>query len=162
MAMEIQVLTPSQLNRLKPMLLRFAKTYGDKRITHQALRWLRDLSADEFPEGTLISVAIIQKRLAGIIAFGRYGLDEALIVVHPSHRKSNVGETLLYHALEELDKVYTRVACDNIPSLRLCFSTGLVAFRMFTGPTGKPTLWLGGGNWNRHDVTEDPARGSRR
>jgi hypothetical protein len=41
---------------------------------------------------------------------------------------------------------------DNIPSLKLCFSIGMVAFDLFTGVTGKPTLWLGIGKWDREEV----------
>lgn len=153
--MEIQILSPQRLSQLSPFLIPFIRKYGERRITHRAIRWLQKLANSKeahFSEGTLISIAVSQRKLIGIIAFGRFGLDESFIVVHPQHRKRKVGESLLYHALEDLEKVYTRVACDNIPSLKLCFSNGLVAFRLIRGPTGKPTLWLGGGKWTPKDV----------
>ncbi|QKG83926.1 GNAT family N-acetyltransferase [Kroppenstedtia pulmonis] len=146
--MDYIVLTPSQLKKWRSSILLFAKKYGDRRITHKALRWLRNVKPGPFPEGTWMSVALEGRRLVGFICFGRYGMEEAFIVVHPSHRKKKVAETLLFHALEELDKVYTRVACDNVPSMKLCFSAGMIAFNLTTGPTGKPTLCFGGGEWS--------------
>lgn len=99
-----------------------------------------------------MAIATEERRLVGVIAFGRYGLEESFIVVHPNHRNRKIGELLLNYSLNSLKKVYTRVACDNIPSLKLCFSCGLVAFRMIRGPTGKPTLCLAGGDWNPEEV----------
>lgn len=141
--------TPQLLARHRDRLIRFCWRYGDKRITHKALRWLQQLPTDQpFPQGTWMAAALDGKRPIGFILFGQFGLEEAIIVVHPGHRKNGVGEQLLTHALGRLDRVYTRVACDNIPSLKLCFAQGLVAFHLVTGPTGKPTLILGGGNWS--------------
>lgn len=152
--MHVQMLTPQQLALNRPKILTFFRKYGDKRITHKALRWLQQLSGEKYPEGTLASIAFEQKQIIGIIVFGRYGLDESIIAVHPAFRKKRIGETLLGHAMDELGKVYTRVACDNTPSLKLCFSSGLVAFRLFRGPTGKPTLWLAGGDWDPSEVSD--------
>lgn len=99
-----------------------------------------------------MAIASEEKRLVGVIAFGCYGLEESFIVVHPDFRNRRIGELLLNHSLKTLKKVYTRVACDNVPSLKLCFSCGLVAFRLIRGPTGKPTLCLAGGDWNPEEV----------
>lgn len=134
---------PTLLRRVRPLLLNFSKRHGDRRITHRAMRWLRNLTGDPYPGGTWLAAALDGRRLVGFILFGNYGLDEAFIVVHPEYRKQAVGESLLKAALHTLDRVYTRVACDNIPSLKLCFKEGLVAFHLITGPTGKPTLCLG-------------------
>jgi ribosomal protein S18 acetylase RimI-like enzyme len=153
-AVHVQRLTPQQLSQHSLKILSFFRKYGEKRITHKALRWLQQLSDEQYPEGTLASIAFEKKQIVGIIVFGRYGLDESIIAVHPAFRKNGIGEALLRHAIDELGKVYTRVACDNTPSLKLCFSTGLVAFRLFRGPTGKPTLWLAGGNWDPSEVTD--------
>ncbi|OYD08439.1 GNAT family N-acetyltransferase [Paludifilum halophilum] len=152
--MNVYVLTPVQLKRLRPSILQFAKKYGDQRITHRALRWLKTLKSGPFPEGTWMATAVDGRRLIGFILFGRYGLEESFIVVHPSYRKKGVAETLLQAALDEMDKIYTRVACDNLPSLKLCFSAGLVAFHLIKGPTGKPTLCFGGGEWNPAEFKE--------
>lgn len=92
------------------------------------------------------------KKVAGIIVFGNYGIEESFIAVHPDYRRKRVGEQLLKQAIQSLGKVYARVASDNIPSLKLCFSCGLMAFSLCKGPTGKDTLWLGGGNFDPADV----------
>ncbi|PTM58049.1 GNAT family N-acetyltransferase [Desmospora activa] len=150
--MRILTLTPQLLAQHRERLVHFSFRYGDKRITHKALRWLQRLPTDQsFPEGTWMAVALDEERLAGFILFGQFGLKEAIVIVHPDHRKKSVGEQLLTLALDRLDRVYTRVACDNIPSLKLCFSKGLIAFRLITGPTGKPTFILGGGNWSQEE-----------
>jgi hypothetical protein len=93
-----------------------------------------------------------KRKLIGLIVIGNYGLEESFIVVHTNHRKQGVGEALVQFALQQLSKLYTRVAHDNIPSLKLCFSCNLVAFHLIKGPTGKPTLWFGGGNWQTQDI----------
>ncbi|MDA8354065.1 MAG: GNAT family N-acetyltransferase [Firmicutes bacterium] len=149
----IVTVSPALLRRVRPQILRFSRKYGDRRITHRALRWLNTLSGDSFPEGTWLAAAVDRKRLVGFILFGSYGLEEAFVVVHPNYRKRQVGESMLEEALTALDRVYTRVSCDNIPSLKLCFKVGLVAFKLTTGPTGKPTLCLGGGNWSSKEFT---------
>ncbi|MFC7442814.1 GNAT family N-acetyltransferase [Laceyella putida] len=154
--MHIQDLTPAQVSANKPTILRFMKRYGDGRITHRALRWFKQLGAESFPEGTHIAAALEQKKLIGVIVIGQYGLQEAFIAVHPDFRQQKVGEGLVQHTLGKLDKLYTRVACDNTASLKLCFSCGLVAFNLFKGPTGKPTLWLGGGNFQPQDIENSP------
>jgi GNAT superfamily N-acetyltransferase len=148
----IKSLTPEGMAAIRSSLLAFCRKYGDRRITHRALRWFYRLPYTRWAEGTLVAIATEGQRLIGVIAFGCYGLEESFIVVHPDHRNRRIGEILLNHALKSLKKVYTRVACDNIPSLKLCFSCGLVAFRLIRGPTGKPTLCLAGGNWNAEEV----------
>ncbi|MDR6226657.1 GNAT family N-acetyltransferase [Desmospora profundinema] len=150
--MRILILTPQLLARHRDRLIRFSLRFGDKRITHKALRWLKQVPVNQpFPEGTWMAIALDRDRLCGFILFGRFGLEEAFIVVHPSKRRQRVAEQLLELALNRLDRIYTRVACDNIPSLKLCFAMGLVAFRLVTGPTGKPTLILASGNWSQEE-----------
>jgi len=148
----IKSLTPEEMAAIRPSLLSFCRKYGDRRITHRALRWFRRLPHTRWKQGTLVAIVTEEKRLVGVIAFGSYGLEESFIVVHPDHRNRRIGERLLAFSLQSLKKVYTRVACDNLPSLKLCFSCGLVAFRLIRGPTGKPTLCLAGGNWNPEEV----------
>lgn len=141
-------ITPHQLNKVRPVLLKFIRHHGDKRITHQAIHWFSKLNSRQLQEGTHITIALNQQKLIGLVVFGNYGLDEAFTAVHKDYRNQGIGEMLLKHSLTQLDRVYTRVSTDNIPSLNLCFSCGLVAFGLTKGPTGKPTLILGGGNWN--------------
>jgi GNAT superfamily N-acetyltransferase len=119
------------------------------------MHWLSRLKPEEMRGGTLIAATMHERRITGMIVFGNYGLSESFIAVHPEFRRKGVGETLLRHALSRLKKVYTRVAFDNIPSLKLCFACGLSAFHIVKGPTGKPTLWLGGGTFDPSEVSKE-------
>lgn len=150
--MNITVISAQTLPTVRTSIIQFMQKYGDGRITHRALRWFQQLRPEQLTSGTLVAMALDHKQVAGVIVFGNYGIDEAFVAVHPDYRQQKVGESLLNHALQHFPKLYTRVACDNIPSLKLCFSCGLVAFQLFKGPTGKPTLWLSGGNWNAEDI----------
>lgn len=152
--MVIREIPYHQLDHVRSRLLRFLKRYGEKRLTHKALRWLRTLPAQPYSEGTLVAVALEQRRLVGIVAIGSHGKEEAIIAVKPSSRRHGVGKNLVHYVLQKVDRLYVRVATDNTPSLKLCFSFGMVAFDLFTGVTGKPTLWLGAGNWVRSEVKE--------
>lgn len=154
--MELHNFTPRHLSRIKGVLTQFLRRYGNGRITHHAIRWFQQLTQDEIEEGALVAATLKEKKLTGVIIFGKFGTKESVIAVHPDYRNQGVGEMLLNHSLEKLGKAYTRVACDNIPSLKLCFSCGMVAINLFTGPTGKPTLWLAGGKWNRSDILLPP------
>ncbi len=151
--MRIRSISSAELERVLPAIVRFMRRYGDGRITHRAIRWFQGLKQKEWKDGTLVAAALDGKKVAGIIVFGNFGLDESFIAVHPAYRKQGVGEALLKYSIEKLKKVYTRVACDNIPSIKLCFTCGLTAFRLIKGPTGKPTLWLGGGEYRPEEVT---------
>lgn len=141
-----------QLDKVRPQLLRFLRLYGDKRLTHKALRWLKQLPAEPYQKGTIIAVALDDRRLVGLAAIGNFGLDESIIAVKPDYRKRGLGQDLIRFLLQDVDRLYAKIATDNIPSLKLCFSMGMVAFDLFIGVTGKPTLWLGLGNWDRKEV----------
>ena len=153
--MMIRTLSLEKLPEVRPILIRFLKKHGDGRITHKAIRWLKQIQATEVKPGTLILLAFHQQKLVGLMAFSHYGIEHAITAVHPNWRKQGIGMAMLKKALSQLKKVYTRVAYDNIPSLKLCFSCGLVAFDMIKGPTGKPTLLLGGGEWKHEDIQKD-------
>lgn len=150
--MMIREITGNQMPTVNQAIVTFFKKYGDGRITHKALRWLLSVSEEDFDDGTLIAYTSSQKKITGVIVFSNYGIQEALIAVHPEFRKQGVGEELLHYSISRLSKIYTRVACDNIPSLKLCFACGLRAFQIINGPTGKPTFWLGGGDWVPEDI----------
>lgn len=153
--MKIRNLDPTDLNRHRKSLIQFITKHGDQRITAKALRWLTQLPAEDFAPGTLLTVILYEEKLAGFIAFADYGRVESFIVVHPAVRERNVGEHLVRHSLTELGRVYTRVSLDNVPSLKLCFRCGLHAFRLIKGPTGKPTFWLGGGDWKAEEIPQE-------
>lgn len=153
--MKIYTLTPAEIEKYRFIITRFMKRFGDNRVTHKALRWFNQLQADTLPPGTYVAAALENRKIVGIIVFGEYGLKESFIAVHPHYRKQGIGEKLLNSAIQTLEKVYTRVACDNIASLKLCFHCGLVAFKLTRGPTGKPTLWLGGGKYDPSELPKE-------
>jgi GNAT superfamily N-acetyltransferase len=151
--MKIKRISIEEFHRVKPIIIQFIRKYGNDRITYHAIRWFSKLEPKDILEATLIAVALDnQKKVTGVIVFGNYGIDESFITVHPEYRQQKIGEILLNYSLKYLSKVYTRVACDNTPSLKLCFNCDLVAFCLIKGPTGKPTLWLAGGKWNKEDI----------
>ncbi|MGA8942895.1 MAG: GNAT family N-acetyltransferase [Thermoactinomyces sp.] len=150
--MKIYQFSPQAVGRIKKPIIRFMKRYGDGRITSRAIKWFNQQSEDSFKENSLIAAAYDGNKVTGIIVFGNYGIDESFIAVHPDYRQKRVGEQLLKKAIHSLGKVYARVAADNIPSIKLCFACGLVAFSLIKGPTGKPTFWMGGGNFSPEDV----------
>lgn len=150
--MIVRAFTPDEIIKIRPKLVQFIRKYGDGRITTKAIRWFQQLKINTIPSGSLVAVVVSGKQIIGATVVGDYGRQESIIVVHPDHRKHGVGEALLKLTLQKLGKFYSRVACDNIPSLKLCFSCGLTAFHLIKGPTGKPTLWLGGGDYNKQEI----------
>ena len=149
--MVVREIPLEKLDRYRARLLRFLRTYGDRRLTYKALRWLRDLPAKP-ADGTVMAVALDGKWLAGVIAIGNYGLAESIIAVKPVYRNKGIGKWLTRYVIDKHGRMYARVALDNIPSLKLCFSLDMVAFDLFTGVTGKPTFWLGAGDWDKEEV----------
>jgi len=65
----IKSLTPEEMAAIRPSLLSFCRKYGDRRITHRALRWFRRLPHTRWKQGTLVAIATEEKRLVGVIAF---------------------------------------------------------------------------------------------
>lgn len=152
--MDYLELIPNQLVKHRNRLIQFIKQHGDNRITHRAIRWLREADADLllFKEGTAIITALENSRLRGVIIISDYGIDEAFVVVHRDHRSKSTGTNLIQQYLKKREKLYGKVALDNIPSMKMCFANSMVALKLTEGPTGKPTLWFGTGNWNKEDI----------
>jgi GNAT superfamily N-acetyltransferase len=150
--MNIRTLSLQELLPYRQKISTFLRKYGEGRITHRAIRWLANSNISDDKPGSLALFAFIEKKLAGVMIFSNYGIEQAVTAVHPRYRKQGIGEALLMEAQKRLGKVYTRVAYDNIPSLKLCFRCGLTAFAMTKGPTGKPTLWLGGGDYQKEEI----------
>ncbi|MEW9670693.1 GNAT family N-acetyltransferase [Ammoniphilus sp. 3BR4] len=151
--MLIKQITPESLPKVRQRLIRFLKSHGDKRITKQGIRWLEGLNeAEVLHPGNVILVCIEDKKLTGLIAVSDYGRQESYVAVHQDYRQRQTGVTLIEELMKRIDKAYGRVALDNVPSLKMCFAMGMVGFKLVTGPTGKPTLWLGLGNWKKEDV----------
>lgn len=151
--MEIIRVDPAMWSKIKDRVVRFIQKYGEGRITRKAIRWLKELNGEHLQKnGTFILIAAEEKKILGVIAVSNYGIDQSVVVVNPEVRQRGVGKTMIQHLLEHAEKLYGRVALDNIPSLKMCFSIGMVGFKLVEGPTGKPTLWLGLGNWKKEDV----------
>ncbi|MBO8171898.1 MAG: N-acetyltransferase [Bacillaceae bacterium] len=151
--MEIKVIKPEQLDRVRKNLIQFIYLHGDKRITKKAINWFRQVAPEELhDQGNLILAAVHDHKIKGILAVADYGRKESFAVVHRDSRQSGIGIRMVDEALRQMNKLYGRVAVDNIPSMKMCLSLGMVGFKMTTGPTGKPTLWFGAGDWKREDV----------
>ncbi|MBN6187992.1 GNAT family N-acetyltransferase [Aneurinibacillus sp. BA2021] len=151
--MHIHELSPAVFGRTRDMLIRFTRRHSSRRITGQAIRWLRAAQEDTIQQqGNLILAAVENKKLLGLLAVCEYGIKESFLTVHSEVRRSGIGSSLTSEAIQRLGKLYVRVATDNEPSLQTCFSVGMVAFACFRGVTDKPTLWLAAGEWSREDV----------
>jgi len=134
----------------KKRLLNFINNYGDGHITKKAITWLQRTPFSEIKpkQGNLIHVLLNKnKKIIAVLAISNFGLDQAIVVLHPNYRKKGLAKKLNTEALTDINRFYVRVANDNIPSLKLCFSLGMQAFSLIKGPTGKPTLVLGMGKW---------------
>lgn len=151
--MNLRILNYMLFLKNRPLFLRFIREHGDSRITHHAIGWLRNLSEEAFNKDGNIVIAVMDgRRLVGLGAVSNYGLNESLAVVHRQYRQKDIGRQLIRAFVDNLGKFYGRVALDNIASLKMCFAAGLYGFKLTTGPTGKPTLWVGGGNIDMEDV----------
>jgi GNAT superfamily N-acetyltransferase len=151
--MKTIILNEEQWLKYKPLIIDFVSKYGDKRITHKAIRWLKELDAMEMGlEGTFLVAAVDGSQIVGFVGVSDYGRSESIAVVHKDHRQNNIGKSMIQHLMNVVDRLYGKVALDNIPSLKMCMAMGMVGFKIFEGPTGKPTMWLGYGNWKKEDV----------
>lgn len=151
--MILRKLTKEQVRRHRKKLLQFMEKHGDRRITHTAIQWLKTVEArDVNEEGNLVLAALENRKLVGLILIARYGLKEAAMAVHRDYRNRNIAKALIRETIATLGKMYGRVALDNLPSLKACLDNDMVGFHLFTGPTGKPTLWVGGGDWSKEEL----------
>lgn len=154
--MNIKTLNNLQLKRYVTQIVKFIKRYGDKRITRTAIEKINDVSTSQSitlnKDGHYALCALEGNKLVGFLMVVDYGREESIIVIHKHYRNQDLAQRMVQQTIDTLTKLYGRVAIDNIPSLKVCLSNGMVAFDLFKGPTGKPTLWLGGGNWSKEDV----------
>jgi len=152
--MKLIKLTEKTPESFKKTLLRFITKYDDGHITKKAILWLQNTPLSEIKKenGDIIHIYLNSKNnIIGVIAIANYGLKQAIIVVHPRIRNKGVAQNLAMGTLEDISRFYVKVANDNIASLKLCFSVGMKAFDLIKGPTGKPTLILGFGNWSSEE-----------
>lgn len=133
-------------------IINFIKVYGDGHITKRTINFLvkTQFSKLNLDSGDLIHVIIdSNNKICGVVAIIDYGLEHAIIVVKPQMRKKGLANKLISEALLDIDRLYTKVAIDNTPSIKHCFSIGMQAFKLTKGPTGKMTLVFGFGNWSK-------------
>jgi RimJ/RimL family protein N-acetyltransferase len=148
-------LSSAQFFRSRKQLIQFFRYYGDKRITKEGMDWIRGVKQEEFDQpGTLVLCVVHNKKIIGVLIISNYGINESFIAVHKQYRNQDIAQQMVAYALNQFGKIYGRVALDNIPSMKICLDNGMVAFHLFTGPTQKPTLWMGGGNWKKEDVLD--------
>ncbi|WP_134699877.1 GNAT family N-acetyltransferase [Ammoniphilus sp. YIM 78166] len=152
--MEVKQITAETLTKLRQRMIDFIRAgHGDRRITKQGFQWMKEVSPQDLQEpGTVLLIAIEDKKIVGLLATADYGRKEAFVLVHKLYRENGIGVALIQELMKRIDKVYGKVALDNIPSLKMCFAMGMVGFKVVTGPTGKHTLCLGLGNWRKDDV----------
>lgn len=151
--MTLYPLTNSKAIKHRSKLIAFIRRHGDRRITQGAINWLQQMNSQSLDTpGTKILAALDKKKLVGLLIVAQYGIEESFMAVHKEYRNQNIAKAMLKQMISDLGKIYGRVALDNISSLKACFSSGMVAFHLFQGPTNKPTLWVGGGDWKRSDV----------
>jgi GNAT superfamily N-acetyltransferase len=151
--MQLLKLSEHKLAKNRKQLIRFFRKHGDERITKHGLDWLRNVQPGEIErEGNAAYCTVHKQLLTGVIIIVHYGIEESYMAVHRSYRQQKIGSQLLQKTVEDLGKLYARVATDNVASIKLCVDTGMVAFDLIKGPTGKPTLWFGGGEWKRSDI----------
>lgn len=127
---------------LRP-LLHLVSNHRSGRITPEALKWLDGLNEHDLNyQGNLVVLILYGRRLVGALACSDYGREQSLIVVHRDHRGNGLGRHLVRGALKHLKEFHARVASDNLPSLKLFFGAGLVAYDVFVRPNGKIILKL--------------------
>lgn len=142
----IRLLQEEKWRKLQDRCLRFLLAYGDQRITKEALELFESLSAKQLQQAdNQLALAIHRPhsgpfQLRGVSYVQQYGLECCIIVVHPDARGQGIGTMLMMQHIEQLGSLSCQVAVDNLSSLSMCFQAGLTAHRIFTGPTGKPTL----------------------
>lgn len=146
-------LNEHMLTKYRKQFIRFFLQHGDKHITKQGLSWLNNAQKEDLKKaGNYVVIVLDKSVLVGIFITVNYGLNESFIAVHRQYRHRDIASDMIQLTLGELGKLYGRVATDNTPSLTLCMENGLVAFALCKGPTGKSTLWLGGGDWSKNDI----------
>lgn len=151
--MKILHLNYLKVEKYRKNIVNFIKKNGDRRITKEAINWVSKAGQQDIDrEGTILLACMDMNKVVGVLIAADYGREESFIVVHKGYRNQNIAKTMVKECIQNVGKIYGRIAVDNTPSLKVCLDNDMVAFHLFEGPTGKPTLWLGGGNWTKEDV----------
>jgi len=150
--MDLVRLKPAQWPLWRNRLLRFARRYGDRRLTVAGLRAML-LAGDRHGAAAAPTAAqaaspydvILAHRGGKLLGFAfaaDAGRSACLVAVHPEARGQGVALALIRKLLGACGGLCCHVAADNTASLRLFFRAGLKAVAVEEGPTGKPTLKL--------------------
>lgn len=146
MELRLQLLTPEQWAAERKRLIGFAIRFGEKRLTLASMHAFRTLTPAQLtlPPGesgaAAVVVATAGGRLVGLGFAGDSGEKGCFVVVHSEMRARGIGGEIVKRLMSRFEDLTCNVACDNAPSMALCFKLGMVAVAMATGPTGKPTL----------------------
>ncbi|WNC16215.1 GNAT family N-acetyltransferase [Brevibacillus brevis] len=155
MKWKVLILPPQALAESQMTLIRFARQEGERRITKHAIDWLTRLTPKKMAQQkATVALAMNGKRVVGLFAVSRCGLDQSFLVVDKRYRNRGIGKALTTHLCQRLPKLYVRVALDNEASLALFRGMGFEPVKASIGPTGKPTLWLAYGCWHPNDLQE--------
>ncbi|GEM_PF-776994 len=136
--------TSSNFRRLHPRTVDLLQSQGDGHLTVKALRLYASLKPEdtERPGNFILAALDPRGRVIAVTAALRWGHELSLIAVQRRQRGRGLAGTLLRLAVRALGRYYAEVASDNLPSLRAFFACGLVAYDVFTRPSGKVVLRL--------------------
>lgn len=141
--MQLIKLTREQWPRWKKWVRRFVRTYKDKHITPETSGKLKSLTRDDIDKpGTIALVAVENKRIMGVLMSEAYGRDFSLVVVRRGERSRGLGKQLLNRTIEELGTFHAEIASDNVPSLKIAYACGMLAYSVFVRDNGKVVLRL--------------------
>lgn len=122
----------SELLKYRRQMLRFIRDNGDNHITKKAYTSFRLLAPQALEqEGNIVFIGLQGRTLAGLIFCEHYGQKTSFAVVGKKYRSRGVGKALLQQAMAGMKKFYAEVAVDNVPSMKLLFSMGMVAYDVF-------------------------------
>ncbi|MGI6343591.1 MAG: GNAT family N-acetyltransferase [Bacillota bacterium] len=137
---EYRSLRAEEWPRLKAGILSFIRRHHDKHITRATYSRVRKLPGSRLNRpGTVVYTAWDGRRLVGVIICEGYGNRTSMIVVHRDYRSHGIGRRLLQLAVQQMGRFYAEVAADNLPSMKILFAMGMVAYDVFLR-YGKITL----------------------
>jgi GNAT superfamily N-acetyltransferase len=125
-------------------LVALAVEHGERRVRKASLDWLRELKVGSLGDhergGPLVLFVTDGEDAVGVTVSTFDTLGPNFTVVHTDHRRKGVGSMLVRAKLTPQMHYTTLVALDNVPSLRLMFSVGLVADGLVDNGSGKQVL----------------------
>jgi GNAT superfamily N-acetyltransferase len=93
------------------------------------------LSVDDISSpGNTVWIATDVRKIVGAYAVADYGKELSVVVVDKDYRGRGLGHQLVNAVVSELGSFYAEVSGSNLPSLKMMFSCGLVAYDAFVRP----------------------------